>query len=460
MQNIIRFPHCGLNDLRARLLKDLSREYSAILLARTEVVGGLRLATVRKVHHPRAVDYVDQRGAFLRLEREFVHRVLADLVESFECDTIIDVHTHPFCRSRVAFSGVDDRDEQDFARFLRERFDGLSYGSIVLSQEEYSARMWDIVEGTPTQSAALVRTQTVGEGIPSSDQGPRSDSDRKSGDGLNQAIFDRAVRALGLGAMRKIASDQTITVVGVGGLGSIVAEHLVHMGFQRIVLVDPDHIELSNLNRIVGAYHEDAEAKRPKVEVVARHLTRINPEALVAARQCDVREPSLAPLIASSDWLIVATDNHTSRHFAQRASLRYFVPLISVGVNITVEGSSVVDMSGEVITARVGDNLCLNCLGRINHIKLASEDHPEGTVRDELFKRGYVQGADVKEPAVKTLNSILASLAVDVLVNQYTERQRHVPVLVHESNAAVATYEDSDSLERRNMDCYSCNVVE
>jgi molybdopterin-synthase adenylyltransferase len=83
--------------------------------------------------------------------------------------------------------------------------------------------------------------------------------------------------------MRTIMHDQVISIVGVGGLGSVVAEHLIHMGFHEINLIDPDVLEVSNLNRVVGAYYEDAQQKRYKVDVVKRHLTRINPKATVRA---------------------------------------------------------------------------------------------------------------------------------------------------------------------------------
>jgi len=53
------------------------------------------------------------------------------------------------------------------------------------------------------------------------------------------------------------------------------------MGFHEINLIDPDVLEMSNLNRVVGAYYEDAQQKRYKVDVVKRHLTNINPKAPV-----------------------------------------------------------------------------------------------------------------------------------------------------------------------------------
>ena len=263
---------------------------------------------------------------------------------------------------------------------------------------------------------------------------------------------------LGLDVMRTIMYHQVISIVGVGGLGSVVAEHLIHMGFHEINLIDPDVLEMSNLNRVVGAYYEDAQQKRYKVDVVKRHVTNINPKATVLAYKSDVHDKEMERVLALSDWMIVATDNHSSRLKVQELSVKYFVPLLSLGVNITVKDNKIEDMSGEVITARVGDYLCLHCLNRINPIKVASERHPDKTIREELVKRGYVTGKDIKEPAVKTLNSYVATMAVEVLVNQYTDVRRHVPILVYENNGYMSIYEDRESVQLRNKHCFLCNI--
>jgi len=252
--------------------------------------------------------------------------------------------------------------------------------------------------------------------------------------------------------------NQVISIVGVGGLGSIVAEHLIHMGFQELNLIDPHVLEMSNLNRVVGAYYEDAQQKRYKVDVVKRHVTSINPRATVLATKSDVHDKEMESVLALSDWIIVATDNHASRLKVQELSVQYFVPLVSLGVNITVKEHKIEDMSGEVITARVGDYLCLHCLKRINPIKVASERHPDQAIREALVQRGYVSGMDIKEPAVKTLNTALATMAVEVLINQYTEARRHVAVLVYENNGYMRIYEDRESVEQRNKRCFLCNL--
>ena len=456
---LIKFKQSDLACLRARLLANLSREHFAVLLGKTHRINGYTIINVIDLLFLAPSDYHQQHGTFLRIKKDFIHKALVELTNRYDVDTMIDVHTHPFTQGRVSFSATDDHDEETFFQFLQEKFSGLHYASIVFSQNMYAARVWTMSRGTLVARSALLKTQTRQERIESADirEDAQVPDEKKALLGA-ESFFGRSALALGVDVMRTIMHQQVITIVGVGGLGSVVAEHLIHMGFQQINLIDPDVLERSNLNRVVGAYYEDAEQKRAKVEVVKRHLTRINPHATVMAYKNDVHDREVESVLALSDWLMVATDNHSSRLRAQELSIQYFVPLISVGVNISVKEHKIEDMSGEVITARVGDYLCLSCLQRINPIKVASERHPDQTIRDALVQQGYVTGLDVKEPAVKTLNTFVATMAVEVLINQYTDVSSHAPILVYENNGALRLYEDRESVQRRNKRCFLCNI--
>ncbi len=207
-----------------------------------------------------------------------------ELTSRYDVDTMIDVHTHPFTREHVSFSATDDGDERTFFRFLTETFAGINYASIVFSQQRYSARVWTLSHGSIVARRAWLKTQTSREIIASADFREATDTAEEAvalteGEGL----FQRSAAVLGLDVLRTLMHDQVISIVGVGGLGSIIAEHLIHMGFQALNLIDPDTLELSNLNRVVGAYYEDALQQRAKVAVIKRHLTHINPRAVVQA---------------------------------------------------------------------------------------------------------------------------------------------------------------------------------
>ncbi len=452
----IRFPQGQFAELRSRLLEDLSQEAFALLLARRETVADLTILKVVGVRYPRPEDYESQGLAHLRLRRDYVYRVLADMQQTGEADTLIDVHTHPFCRRGAAFSGVDDRDEKAFHRWLTDTLDDTHYASLVLSQSDYSARWWERANGRPVARPARVRTQTVGENWPSADQpGPADDTARAAAD-PETGFLARSALALGLDTLRQVMYDQTIAIVGVGGLGSIIAENLIHSGFQSLHLIDPDRVELTNLNRIVGAYHSDALTRRLKVDVIRDHLLRINPAARVQAHAVGVEDAESLPALAGADWIVVGTDSHFSRFTAQRIALRYAVPLLSAGVNISVEDGRITDMSGEVIIARYGDGLCLNCLGRLNPTIIAAERYQEQFIGQELVRKGYVSGQEVKEPAVKTLNAVLGAMAVEGLLNQYTQRQAHVLIQIYENNAGACIYPEEYGAIGRYLSCFYC----
>lgn len=451
----IKFKNQDLTKLRHSLLSDLSHEYYACLLGKRNVIDDLCIITVHDIYFPDAEYYKNQGGVSLRVSGDFLRERLLEIDRRLDVDTMIDVHTHPFSKDNVWFSSTDDRDEINFVQYLDSEAANIFYASIVFSQTDYKARYWFLQNNRVINVPAFIKTQKVSESVPSSDE--KFISEKKSKIEIGE-MFNRSVLALGLDKMRLIAGDQKISVIGVGGIGSIIAEHLIHMGFHHINLIDFDTLEISNLNRIVAATYDDAIKQRIKVEAIRDNLLKINPKAKINAVNKNVFDPSVEKIIADSDWLMVATDNHASRFHIQQLAFKYYVPFITAGVNITVEDEKIIDMSGEVILIRMGDRVCLSCLNRLKPNEIYKEIHPDKTVREGLVRKGYVQGADVKEPAVKTLNTMMATLATDILINQYTERQGDKVITVYENNSSPTIYEDIESVKKRSLSCITCGI--
>lgn len=450
---IIKFKHGDFKFLKDTLLKDLQKESFAILIGKHEYINDIDIVNVFEIVFTPSYYYNIQNHAFLDIRKDFIHEILLRVTQRFDVDTIIDVHTHPFCDYAVSFSGTDNNDETTFFRFISNHFN-LKYASIVLSLNSYDARIWcNKKNGDIEHRKAKIKTQTsieLGESTKNNNRNVDDYHKKKFSE-----LFDRSVLTLGLDVMREIVSNQIISIVGVGGLGSIIAEHLAHMGFQHLCLFDDDHLELSNLNRFVGGYYEQALNKCKKVSVVKEHLQKINPDILVDAFDINVTTSNFENLIVDSDWIFIATDNHTSRFVIQKFAFKYFIPFISSGVNITVVNNKIQDCSGEVITIRMGDCFCLNCLGRINFTNMAYESHPDSSIKKKIIDNGYVRGMEIKEPAVKTLNTMLATMAVNALIKQYTA-SRQPPIIVYENNKYECIYEDKISLEDRNKHCSVC----
>ena len=77
-------------------------------------------------------------------------------------------------------------------------------------------------------------------------------------------MFDRQVRAFGADGQLKLQRLR-VAIVGLGGTGSLIAQQLVHLGVRDFILVDPDVIESTNLNRVANAFQDDI--GQPKVKI-------------------------------------------------------------------------------------------------------------------------------------------------------------------------------------------------
>lgn len=92
--------------------------------------------------------------------------------------------------------------------------------------------------------------------------------------------FSRIQRLVGEDAMARLAAAR-VAVFGIGGVGGYVAEALARSGVGKLDLIDHDTVALSNLNRQIIALHSTV--GQSKVDVMARRIADINPEAEVRA---------------------------------------------------------------------------------------------------------------------------------------------------------------------------------
>jgi tRNA A37 threonylcarbamoyladenosine dehydratase len=139
--------------------------------------------------------------------------------------------------------------------------------------------------------------------------------------------FDRAARLLGEPAMDRLARA-TVTVFGVGGVGSFAAEALVRTGVGRVVLVDFDRICVTNSNRQLHAMK--GTLGKSKVLVMAERLRAINPDAVIEAR-AEFYSARTAPqlLVPEPDVVVDAIDNMTAKMHLITTCLRERVRIVS-----------------------------------------------------------------------------------------------------------------------------------
>ena len=224
-----------------------------------------------------------------------------------------------------------------------------------------------------------------------------------------QPRFDRSVRAFGaLG--QSTLSRLTVGIVGLGGLGSIVAEQLAHLGVGGFVLLDPDLIEETNLNRVVGSTHEAI--GMPKVQIAARMIRRICEDAQVHSISGDIMcEPDARPLLGV-DFIFGCTDLHGSRTVINQIAYQYLIPTIDLGVRVQARHSKIMGMAGRVQMLAPG-LACLVCSNLLDPEEVRRDFlSPEARQRDP-----YISGAVEPQPAVISLNGSVASLGVTMMLS-------------------------------------------
>lgn len=126
-----------------------------------------------------------------------------------------------------------------------------------------------------------------------------------------QERYSRNVRLFGEEGQKKI-SECSVAVFGVGGVGSYAAEALARAGFGRMLFVDGDCVEESNINRQLVADYSTM--GRPKAEVMAERALRVNPDCDVQAMHMFFDETT-APQIDFSkyDYVVDAIDSMASK---------------------------------------------------------------------------------------------------------------------------------------------------
>jgi molybdopterin/thiamine biosynthesis adenylyltransferase/rhodanese-related sulfurtransferase len=132
------------------------------------------------------------------------------------------------------------------------------------------------------------------------------------------ARYQRHLSLPGFGvAAQERLKSASVLVVGAGGLGCPALLYLAAAGVGRIVVVDPDAVDLSNLQRQV--LYASAEVGAPKAEAAARRLRSLNPLVRVEARPVRLDRSNALGLVRSCDVVVDGSDNFATRYLVNDA---------------------------------------------------------------------------------------------------------------------------------------------
>lgn len=198
---------------------------------------------------------------------------------------------------------------------------------------------------------------------------------------------------VGMAGQQRLARS-TVLLVGAGGLGSPAAFYLAAAGVGRLLLVDDDVVDRSNLQRQI--LHTDAAIGSPKVLSAARALAALNPRVAVQPLQERITAANVERLLASADVVVDGADNFPTRYLLSDACVRLGKPLVYGAVH-RFEGQVSVFDAGR----RRGSSPCYRCLFPLPP---AAEDAPNCAVAGVL---GVLPGVIGLLQATETLKLLL-----------------------------------------------------
>lgn len=187
--------------------------------------------------------------------------------------------------------------------------------------------------------------------------------------------------------------DSTVLIVGVGALGSVSSEMLTRLGIGKLILIDRDYVELSNLQRQTLYTEKDVYDQKPKAIAAYEHLKEIREDLDIEVHVNHVDALFLESLVKEHDvdLILDGTDNFETRLLINDVSYKHEIPWVHAAV---IESSY-------VSAPFTKDSPCYRCIMPVL---------PSNTLTCDT--------AGVISPAVHTAVSIQVTTAIQLLVGE------------------------------------------
>lgn len=241
----------------------------------------------------------------------------------------------------------------------------------------------------------------------------------------NRFSRQTAFAKIGRAGQERLAGARA-AVIGVGALGTVIAQALCRSGLGFIRLVDRDYVEESNLPRQVLFDEADAREGLPKAVAAAARLRGIDSEARIEAVAADVNSANVERLIGDVDVVLDGSDNFQVRYLVNDACLKLGIPW--------VYGGAIQD-SGATMNIVPGSGPCLRCLLR---------DAPEPGALPTCASAG------VMNMAPGLIGNIEASEALKILLGSAAVRTTYLAV-------SLWDFSFQESRLERDPDCPACS---
>jgi proteasome lid subunit RPN8/RPN11 len=295
------------------------------------------------------------------------------------------IHSHPK-GGAPAPSRIDDDMDTYYAKYFSDFAPGRPYVSLILSvvdgKEVISGRVF-----WRDRWLAVWHTAAEREYI---ETWPRGQPPIKKV--IDPARAERLVSAFGVDALARLRAS-TVAVVGAGGTGSAAIEVLARAGVGKMIVIDPDHVETSNLERMHGAFPTHAANRVLKAAVAREHIKAIDPSIQVMAIRGRLPQKEVIDAVVTADVVLGCTDKQHSRLALSDLAFRYLVPSIDCGVVLEGKDGRVTGQIAQFVRFLAADPcaLCREMIvqARLNQELMSEEERAQRrAAAEEARQRG------------------------------------------------------------------------
>lgn len=312
------------------------------------------------------------------------------------------VHSHPENFGTFP-SRMDDEMDEYYAKYFSDFAPGRPYLSMIISKDEKGQLQFSGRIFFEDEMLACSQLQITGESTTVVyAQNVRLEPVPKH----MKKRLKRMTGVMGEACAEKIWQT-TAVILGAGGTGSALFHSLVRSGVGRIIIIDPDIVDDSNLERIHGARESDV--GQYKVDVLKRFANEINPHVEVIAVRESALSESASHHLAEADFIFGCTDSQTGRVVVSDISSRYLIPALHANVQITSQENRI---TSEVVhITQYGPSLpCAYCRSQVDGQKLAQENMCEAEKaqrKSDEQKRIAAKGSYwIEEPILHTVGAL------------------------------------------------------
>ncbi|WP_424016278.1 ThiF family adenylyltransferase (plasmid) [Halorientalis pallida] len=333
---------------------------------------------------------------------------------------LIRIHTQP---GGVHESSIDTASAARVYKNDRDRLPvGAPFGAAITNADgDWSMRVYEPTRDE-SKEPAVTRADRIRFVGPAMD-GPAlsiQETGRRSGVDLsrvNDAEQDSSIQLWGEDGQAVLA-DLTVGIVGCGGVGSILAEHLSRAGVGNLMFVDFDRLEEANFNRAQGARRIDVHQKRLKTEIAERvareSATADSFETQVVDGSVvdDDLEYSAVPYLLDCDIILSGVDAARPRQVLGALARAHCIPVIDGGSLLHANERGVLEPEAKVETAVAGPGWpCFKCQRVWTQDDVDWEaDHPEFRGERDYVDGGVDPDEEGRDPSVIGVNAMVAGL--------------------------------------------------